>query len=54
MNESFTWHDGDGLESPENPEGSETGEVAEFDEGGEVACNQGMILLQCLNMEIKM
>ena len=37
LNESLTWHDGHSLQSPENPECSEACEVAQFDEGGEVA-----------------
>ena len=32
-----TWHDGDRLEGPEDPEGAQAGQVAELDEGGEVA-----------------
>ena len=37
LNESFTWHDGYSLESPENPERSEASQIAELDEGCEVA-----------------
>ena len=37
MQASLTWHDGDRLEGPEDPEGPEAGEVAHLDEGGEVA-----------------
>ena len=45
LDESLTWHYGNRLEGPENPEGSESGQVAELNEGSEVACRMEMVRL---------